>query len=77
MEGDVSFGCGIDYWMYNSSIVNPEEGCGGSVGDLFMIPVTVIPSVLRPEVWMYASGITLMLGCVILLLHCKNKYSEP
>jgi hypothetical protein len=62
MEGDIFLGFSIDY-----TIVSENHTDYGGWGDLFMIPVTIVSSILQPVGWIYANGIALIVGVIILI----------
>jgi hypothetical protein len=62
MAGNVTLGLAIDYWVHTDN-----QTLLGGWGDLFMLPVTIVPSILRPEGWFYANAITLIIGVILLI----------
>ena len=62
MQGDIFLGFSISY-----TIVSENHTDFGNWGDLFMIPVTIVSSLLQPVGWIYANGVALIVGVIILI----------
>jgi hypothetical protein len=72
MAGNVTLGLSIDYWVYAAN-----QTLHGGWGDLFMLPVTLVSSILRPEGWFYANVATLILGAILLIRYSILRVRSP
>ncbi len=72
---NVCLGMGIEYALFNHSLTKPNSW-GGTDGALFMIPITVIPAIFRPEGWTNAVGAVLSLWGVVIIcsLYIRSRY---
>jgi len=72
---NVCLGMSIEYALVNYSLTEPYSW-GGTDGTLFMIPVTVIPAILRPEGWTNAIAAVLSLWGVVIVysLYRRSRY---
>lgn len=78
ITGDVFLGCRIDYIIRNESssgMCEYGENCWfGPDGSLFMIPVSVFPSLLQLEGW--SNGLTgaLLIWCLVALNEFRERW---
>jgi hypothetical protein len=61
MAGNVSLGISFDYWIYTANQML-ASGWGCSIPSIHLLP-----SILRPEGWMYANAATLIIGVILLV----------
>lgn len=68
MQKDVFLGLYIEYRVYSGNYTDYGEW-----GNLFMLPVTVVPSILHPMGWIYANGVMLVIGLILLIRYFKRR----
>jgi len=71
MQGNVSLGFSIEYWVHTTN-----QTQHGGWGDLYMFPVTVVPSILRPDGWIYANGVTIIVGIIVLTRYSMKRIQK-
>ena len=67
IEGNVYLGGGVEYSIRNHSSTEPNAW-SGTDGNLLMIPITVYPVALKPDLWRLGFGVSLTL-CIIVILY--------
>jgi hypothetical protein len=72
MVGNVSLGLAIDYWVYAAN-----QTLHGGWGDLFMLPVTFVSSILMPQGWIYANAAILIIGVILLIRYSILRIQSP
>ena len=69
ITGETYLGCGVEYILSNVSLSGPFEygndSWFGPDGSLLMIPVTVYPTFLHPQGWLYGYTGTMILWGII------------
>jgi hypothetical protein len=68
MEGNVTLGLALGYWIYTTN-----NTFHGGWGDLFMFPVTIVPSVFILEGWIYFNAVTLSIGVILLIWYSTTR----
>ena len=68
MVGNVTFGLSIHYWIYTAT-----QTLNGGWGNLFLLQMHILPSILRPEGWMYANAATLIIGVLLLVRYFTKR----
>ncbi len=63
MVGNITYGLSIHYWVCTAN-----QTLNNVWWNLFLLQVHILPSILRPDGWMYANASTLIIG-VILIVH--------
>ena len=78
IEGDVFLGCRVDYVLRNDSSSGFCEfgnNCWfGPDGSEFMIPVSVVPLILRPEGWWNGLEGLLLIWCLVILYEIRKRW---
>ena len=65
LEGweDIYLGCLVGYDLRNHSLIEPNFWSSTEGGAILMIPVDVIPAILRPEGWTSALSVLILVWC--------------
>jgi hypothetical protein len=72
MTGNVTLSLAIDYWVYTAN-----QTFHGGWGDLFMLPVSLVPSFLMPQGWVYVNAAILITGAILLIRYSSKRIQSP